>query len=93
MPLPNVIEAYEDIRIVLDAVVRQGGGTYVLSTREEAITWRRRAYKFRQLANREGEKKYNALILRLRNGDSHRVRREPRNWHLVVTRWTSRRPR
>lgn len=70
MSLPNLIEAYEDVRVVLDAVLRQGGGTFVLPTRTEAELWRRRAYKFRKLANAEGERKYNGLILRLRNETS-----------------------
>ena len=65
MPLPTHIEAYEDIRLILDKVVAQGGGQYILPSPTEAIDWRRRAYKFRKLAHAAGERKYGALVLRL----------------------------
>ena len=65
MPLPNTIETYEDIRLVMDNVLAQGGGSYVLPSQKEAIFWRKRAYKFRTLANAQGEKQYNAFVLRI----------------------------
>ena len=65
MPLPNTIETYEDIRLVMDNVLAQGGGSYVLPSQKEAVFWRKRAYKFRKLANAQGEKQYNAFVLRI----------------------------
>jgi len=66
MPLPNAIEAYEDIRVILDAVVKQGGGSYVLPSEQKAIEWRQRAYKFRRLAHKAGDNRYSSLMLRLK---------------------------
>ena len=67
MPLPNTIEAYEDVRIILDAVLAQGGGSYMLPSPRDAQFWRKRAYKFRKLASQDGENKYNALVLRMKD--------------------------
>ena len=69
MPLSNKIEAYEDIKVILDAVLAQGGGSYILPSAKEAHKFRFRAYKFRNLATAQGIGKYNALILRLQ-GDT-----------------------
>ena len=43
----------------------RGEVSYVLPSHAEAVDWRRRAYKFRKLIMRDGERKYGALMLRL----------------------------
>lgn len=40
---------YEDVKVVLDQALNHRGGRYRLSTYNEAVHWRQRAYKFRQL--------------------------------------------
>ena len=67
MTLPKNVEAYEDVRLVLENALLNGGGTYVLGTLREAIDWRRRAYKYRALINKKGENKFNAMVLRIRD--------------------------
>lgn len=52
MPLPNNINAYADVKAVLDPALAAGGGVYALSSDKEAIRFRARAYKFRSLAQK-----------------------------------------
>ena len=40
---------YTDVREILDAALRSGGGEFTLATHGAAIHWRQRAYKFRKL--------------------------------------------
>lgn len=49
MPLSTSIHSYADVKQVLEAAHRAGGGRYRLSTRGEAVHWRSRAYKYRIL--------------------------------------------
>ena len=66
MTKPNVIEAYEDVRLILDIVIKYGGGSYKLETEAKAKDWRRRAYKFRSLVNKQSVTTYNAMVLRVK---------------------------
>jgi len=65
MGLSMKIEAYTDVRLVADAVLRNGGGQYVLPTPKQAVRWRARFYHFRNLAGDNGERQYNHLAIRL----------------------------
>lgn len=53
MPLPNNVNSYADVKVVLDAALAAGGGVYKLKTEKEAVRWRQRAYHFRKLAQRQ----------------------------------------
>ena len=66
MTLARYIEAYEDVRIVLDSVILNNAKYYKLKTAPEAKFWAQRAYFFRRLANKEEKNnKYNALVMRV----------------------------
>lgn len=56
---------FTDVKQVLDAALASSGGVYTLPTRNAAIHWRQRAYKFRKaLHEQTGETRYDALVLR-----------------------------
>lgn len=55
MTLPTSINAYNDVRSILDAAVSAGGGRYELPSEGLAIRWRQRAYKLRKLLWDEGK--------------------------------------
>ena len=67
MPLPDTINAYSDVRDVLDLARQRGGGVYRLPTAAEAVRWRLRAYTFRKLYRKEngGYSPYDNMTLRL----------------------------
>lgn len=46
---PNRLGMYEDVRAVLDAALKSGGGDYELPDYGKAVWWRQRAYTFRKL--------------------------------------------
>lgn len=47
------IHQFEDIRTVLDAALNHRGGRYRLNSYGEAVHWRQRAYRFRQLLRQQ----------------------------------------
>lgn len=55
MSLPKSINAYSDVRAVLDAAVTAGGGTYTLQSANQAVRWRQRAYMLRKLIWEDGK--------------------------------------
>ena len=73
MTYPTYLEAYSDVRMVLDAVINRGVAQYELPSRAEAFEFRRRAYRFRKIADRKGEKQYNHLIMRIPDASSKLV--------------------
>lgn len=46
---PNRLGLYDDVRQILDAALKSGGGSFDLPTHGSAVHWRQRAYKFRKL--------------------------------------------
>lgn len=54
MPLSKNINAYEDVRAILDQVRPHGFGTYKLPTPGKARQWLMRAYQFRKLEQEQG---------------------------------------
>lgn len=53
MPLPTNINAYADIKAVLEPTIAAGGGKYRLPSPKEAVRWRQRAYRYRILLQRQ----------------------------------------
>jgi len=49
MPLPTNVEAYSDVKSILDTALKIGGGRYELDNSGAAHNWRQRAYTFRKL--------------------------------------------
>lgn len=69
MPLPRQLGAYPLEREVLDIVLtRNEVMEYELATPGEAVHFRQRLNRFRQLAREEGEKKYDRLVFGLDKG-------------------------
>lgn len=49
MTKSNRLGMYADIRLVLDAALAAGGGSFTCETHGAAVHWRQRAYRFRKL--------------------------------------------
>lgn len=47
--IANRLGMYDDVRQVLDAALKSGGGHFHLPSHGLAVHWRQRAYKFRKL--------------------------------------------
>ena len=45
----RTLAMFEDVKMVLDAAVAAGGGTFTCETPGMATQWRQRAYKFRKM--------------------------------------------
>ena len=72
MPLPTDLNAYADVKTVLDAALVHNGGSYKFQTRNEAMRWRARAYQFRRLLVQHPymENPYTRLILTIGKSDT-----------------------
>lgn len=82
MGLSNNINAYNDVRVVLDAAVDAGGGRVNLPSPGKAVHWRQRAYKLRSLlTDRDGSTAWDEFQLTV-EGASVVVR--PRELPLVT---------
>lgn len=73
MPLPKTIAAYEDVRKVLDQIIRTNSpGTLTFETRKAAVRWRQRAYYYRTLVREDNARlrlaatsPYDNLVIRI----------------------------
>ena len=81
MPLTKNLNAYEDVRRVLDAIAAAGGGYYELSSAKAAHSFRIRANYFRKLlVERDGFSPYDALIFRIQKSKPKCVKIEHRTY-------------
>lgn len=64
---PNRLGLYEDVKIILDATLAAGGGTYTCPSHNEAVHWRQRVYRFRKLwaevHNIKNMSRYDKIVL------------------------------
>lgn len=65
MPLSNKIWDYSLIAKILQQLEDKGGGTVECDSAGRAISWRQRAYKYRQLLTRTGNDALEGLHLKL----------------------------
>lgn len=49
MTLPKSITAYNDVAALLHQLLSRGGGKYILPNKREALRFRARSYKYREL--------------------------------------------
>lgn len=73
----NRLGMYADVREILDAALRHGGGEYQCTDHGTAVHWRQRAYRFRKLyaeVHRSGlESPYDSILIRRIAPDSGTV--------------------
>lgn len=79
-PQANRLGMYDDVRQVLDAALKSGGGEFTLPTHGAAVHWRQRAYKFRKLYaqtlandNSLAMSQYDKIVLKALEPDSSTV--------------------
>lgn len=74
MPLSKNLNTYADVKEILDTAHKAGGASYTLSSPNEALRWRQRAYYYRTLLfNRDSFTKYDSMKLRLSGKDNEIV--------------------
>lgn len=83
MPLPRNLNAYKDVKAVLDAAMDNLPAAYMLATPNAAIRWRQEAYYFRKLSQLGEDHRYDNLMFKV---DGRKVLIENRSVVGVLTR-------
>lgn len=83
MPLPKNLNAYANVKAILDAALDNLPAKYMVATHNEAVRWRQEAYYFRKLSQLGGDTRYDSLMFKL---DDNRIIIESRSVTGTLTR-------